>query len=72
LKPLSKLLPAGMCQIVVYMDGQHTATAHYSERGFEWLYIVLLAILILLIILLYVLAYRRIKRRRKAGGGGFL
>jgi hypothetical protein len=63
--------PAGVYQIVVYMDGPHTATAHYSMRGVEWLYIVLLAILILLIILLCVLAYRRIKRRRKAGEEAF-
>ncbi|MEM1563875.1 MAG: hypothetical protein QW161_04305, partial [Candidatus Bathyarchaeia archaeon] len=63
--------PAGVYQIVVYMDGPHTATAHYSMRGFEWLYLVLLVVLILLIILLCVLAYRRIKRRKRAGEEAF-
>ena len=63
--------PAGVYQIIVYMDGPHTATAHYSVRGVEWLYLVLLAILILLIILLCVLAYRRIRRRRKTGEEAF-
>jgi len=63
--------PAGVYRIVVYMDGPHTATAHYRVREAEWLYLVLLAILILLIILLCVLAYRRIKRRRRAGEEAF-
>ncbi|MEM3616635.1 MAG: CARDB domain-containing protein [Candidatus Bathyarchaeia archaeon] len=63
--------PVGMYQIVVYMDGPHTVTAHYSARGVEWLYLVLLVILILLIILLCVLAYRRIKRKKKAGEEAF-
>lgn len=63
--------PVGVYQIVVYMDGPHTATAHYSGRWIEWLYLVLLAILILLVILLCVLAYRRIKRKRRAGEEAF-
>jgi len=63
--------PAGVYQIFVFMDGPHRATAHYSGRGFEWLYLVLLVILILLIILLGVLAYRRIKRRKRAGEEAF-
>ena len=62
---------AGVYQIFVFMDGPHRATAHYSERGFEWLYLVLLVILILLIILLGVLAYRRIKRRKRVGEEAF-
>jgi hypothetical protein len=63
--------PAGVYQIIVYMDGPHAATAHYSARWIEWLYLVLLVILILLITLLCILAYRRIKRRRKAGEEDF-
>ncbi|MEM3566449.1 MAG: hypothetical protein QXK47_04995 [Candidatus Bathyarchaeia archaeon] len=63
--------PAGVYQIIVHMDGPHKATAHYSVRGIEWLYLVLLVILILLIILLLVLAYRRIKQRRKIGEEAF-
>ncbi|MEM4713704.1 MAG: hypothetical protein QXQ61_04035 [Candidatus Bathyarchaeia archaeon] len=61
----------GVYQIVVYMGGPHTATAHYVMRGVEWLYLVLLVILILLIILLCVLTYRRIRRKKKAGEEAF-
>jgi hypothetical protein len=58
--------PIGMYQIIVYMDGPHVATAHYSVRKpqYEWLYLILLVILILLIILLIILTYRRIKKRK--------
>ncbi|MEM2518353.1 MAG: CARDB domain-containing protein [Candidatus Bathyarchaeia archaeon] len=63
--------PVGVYQIVVFMDGPHTATAHYSARRAEWLYLILLVILILLIVLLCVLAYRRIRRRRKDGDEAF-
>ncbi|MEM0007971.1 MAG: hypothetical protein QXR89_06890 [Candidatus Bathyarchaeia archaeon] len=63
--------PAGVYQIVVFMDGPHTATAHYGARWVEWLYLVLLVILISFIILLCVLVYRRIRRRRKASEEAF-
>lgn len=61
---------AGIRQISVYMDGPHTATAHYVVRAVgplptEWLYWVLALVLALVMIPPVVLVYRKLKRKVK-------
>jgi len=65
----------GMYELTVFMDGPHTATAHYSVRvaGWYlpgWFYWILLVLLVLIIILMCIWIYRR-RKRAKAGETAF-
>ncbi|MGQ9538629.1 MAG: InlB B-repeat-containing protein [Candidatus Bathycorpusculaceae bacterium] len=69
-------MAAGVYHLIVYMNGPHNVTAHYSARvaGWflpEWFYWILLLILALIIVLFGFLIYRRRRKAKKEAGEAF-